>query len=224
METVLRHPYPGIGKASFGTSGGDQRRLSSAVLCRCGCGPVAALDLVRYLHFYCPDCESSFFDGIPGEIWLPLPVYELCLSRISRRFVPVTPPVGTNPPALAAGLNRYFRTYDLPLRASWQFGSDFEEQAEKMLAHDLPVILSIGRPVKSLLRNPKLGLYTAPVFTGHPAATVNSHFLTLLGMDDQWLQVASWGRRYWLQRQELARYRKAESVSFLCGIVALRER
>ena len=225
METALSNRYPGIRCPGGSSLGGNQRRLKSPVLQRCGCGVVAALDLVRYLHLWREGFRTDFFVGVENTSALPLPVYDLCIQRMRKSYVPVVYPVGTTGFALAAGLNRYFRRYHLPLRARWGVPqSALWSRIEAQLASDLPVILSIGN------RFPAFWVKEGAVLcrkdredTLHEEVRTKAHFVTVLGIDEEWLRITSWGREYYLSRAEFRRYCDQISLPILCNIVWLTE-
>ena len=223
MEHHLQNFYPGVTTNTDRSCGGNQKWLDSPTLQRYGCGAVAALDFVRYLHLYHKGCRTDLFSGIPDKPILSRPLYDLCVQRMRNNYVPVLPYIATNGVALTTGLNSYFRHYHLPLRAVWATNlaclwSDIGD----MLDQDLPVILSIGKPVKHLLKNEKLKLYQRAEDGQYvPTREVSSHFVTVLGQDDTWLQVSSWGKVYYINHFELMQYIYAESAAFLCNIVCI---
>lgn len=225
METRLLHPYPGVSRAGTVSLGGSQRWLASAAMRRCGCGVVAALDLVRYLHLYRPGFRSSFFTGVEDTRALPLPVYDLCAQRMRRSYIPVIYPFGTTGLSVVAGLNRYFRRYGLPLRARWGVPkARLWDQVRQQLADDLPVILSIGNRFPKLWEKKGAALHRKkPDNSMYEATHTKAHFVTVLGMDDEWLRITSWGREYYLSKAEFRRYCDTVSLSLLCNMVVLTQ-
>ena len=223
MQLELKHAYPGTVRAGKHTLGGNQRTLNDKTLQHCGCGAVAATDLVRYLHLYHDGCRTDFFCGIPEERELPIPVYDLCVKRMRRRFVPVTYPLGTTGFALAIGLNRYFRSYEIPLKARWGVGKDeIWQEIGRMLADDLPVILSVGNQFPRFWRKDGAAVQRCVGDTMQDAGQIHAHYVTVLEMDDQRLRISSWGKEYYLKKEEFLRYRTYESLSLLCNIVSIR--
>ena len=104
MLICIKDPYPGIKLSSGSTLGGNQRVLKSKTLQHCGCGVIAALDLVRYLHLYHFSCKTSFFTGVADVAHLPLAVYDLCAMRMQRTFIPALYPIGTTVFSLPLGI------------------------------------------------------------------------------------------------------------------------
>lgn len=225
MASSLKNTYPGIGRPGRVSLGGSQRLLVNKWLQHCGCGVVAALDLVRYLHLYHSDHQTDFFTGVPNTAELPEPVYDLCAQRMYRNFVPVLYPVGTTGFSLAGGLNRYFMRYGLPLKAHWGVPKDrIWQEIRTMLDQDLPVILSVGNQFPKFWQKNGAALHRRSGEELKEAARVHAHYVVVVGMDEKWLRISSWGREYFLSRDEFIRYRNEESMSLLCNIVCLRRR
>lgn len=223
VNCTLQHRYPGIHQQSGSTLGGSQRLLKSATLQRCGCGVVATLDLVRYLHLYRPGFSTDFFSDANEQVLLPLPLYDLYAQRMRRNYVPVIYPVGSTGFGLAGGLNRYFRQYHLPLKARWGVPkAQLWQCVAEMLNDDLPVILSVGNRFPKLWEKRGAALHRKHADqTFYEAAQAHGHYVTVLSTDDQWLRITSWGREYYLSKEEFRRYCDSNSLSILCNIVYL---
>lgn len=223
MQQKLKHEYPGTVRGGKRTVGGNQRHLDSKTLQHCGCGVVAVTDLVRYLHLYHASGSSDVFSGVPREAVIPVPVYDLCVKRMRRQFIPVTYPVGTTGFALAIGLNRYFRCYDLPLKARWGVKKDeVWQEIDRMLDDDLPVILSVGNRFPCFWKKDGAAVYRRVGGAMEKAGQLHAHYVTVLEMDDRWLKIASWGKEYFLSKEEFLRYRDENSLNLLCNIVSIR--
>ena len=217
--TALRHPGPAILREGRRTSGGDQRWLKSPAAQKYGCGVVAAVDLLLYLHRH-GEGQSEFFRGVPeGDI--PWEVYDYCADRLRKRYLPLLPLFGLNAWVLAAGLNRYFREYRLPYRAGWGGAPGrLWAEMEAMLARDIPVILCIG--VNFPFPKHKLGLYQGE--DPREAGATRAHYVTVTGLDEEWMTVSSWGQVYQARREEFDRYRYRHSCGLYSNIVKVRRR
>lgn len=222
MRFGLQSQYPGIGEKGYSSYGGNQMLLESETLRRFGCGAVAAMDLVRYLHIYHDGCQTDLFAGIPDGCAMPCKLYNLCVQRICRRYLPIVPYIATNGVFLAAGINAYFRHYNLPYSARWGVPQDkLWDEISRMLHADLPVILAVGKPVRSLLGGKGVLLYQNRNGELKAVRQVSGHFLTITGLEDERLYVSSWGKEFVMARKELARYAKTESVPALCNILQI---
>lgn len=225
MQT-LKHPYLSVKKDSICSYGGNQMWARQATLRDYGCGAVAGTDLLLYLHRNHPGCTSPLFNKIPQRGALDLDVYNELLTRLCRRFFLVLPYFGMAGVAVSAGLNYYFRANGIPLRADWSiFKKELWRRAEEMLTADLPVILAVGPNVPCFWEKHKVRLYTKTGADKYQSSTqVKAHFVTITGMDGRWLRVSSWGREYYIQREEYTRYIARHSSYFVSNLVFLRKR
>lgn len=222
LVVTLQNPYPGIQEKGKCTYGGNQMLLGNETLRQFGCGAVAALDLVRYLHLYHTGCKTDLFTGIPDNHAVTSALYGLCVQRFCQRYLPILPYIATNGVFLASGINAYLKHYDLPFSARWGVAQDNLWQAiGRMLDADLPVIFGIGKPVKHLLTGKGVSLYQNRNGEWKVVRKVSGHFLTVTKQDDHWLYVSSWGKEYAIERQELMHYTRTESVPFLCNILQI---
>ena len=226
MRVSLQHTYPGIGREGAHSYGGNQRWLRDKIMQHCGCGVVAALDLVRYLHLYRDGFSADFFTGVDDSPAVSRSLYDLCAQRMRSIYIPVIYPVGTTGFGLASGLNRYFRRYDLPLQASWGLSAKkLWQEMETMLSDDLPVILSVGNRFPRVWSKETLCLYRRSSDGSiQVGARIHAHFFTVTGMDEQWLRVSSWGSEYYIKKEEFFRYCHHDSIPLLCNMVHLRQK
>ena len=222
MRFELQSEYPGIGANGYCSYGGNQMILESETLRRFGCGAVAMLDLVRYLHLYHNGCKTDLFTGIPDGRAMTRKLYSLCIQRLCRRYLPIMPYIATNGVFLSAGINAYFKHYSLPFSAHWSVSQDkLWEEISRMLRSNLPVILAIGKPVKKLLGRKGIPLYQHRNGELKAIRQVNGHFVTITGQENGRLHISSWGKEYVIDREELMHYAKTESLPVLCNILQI---
>jgi len=220
----LRHSPIGIQTGGMVSFGGDQGRFPDRAIRRCGCGLIAATDLLLYLQTY-HGAEIPFLppkkDGI-----LTQTQYAQAVDAVRRHGLQPVYPFGLTGFTLAGGLERIFRSCGLGLRASWFVPSGkLFAQAEHMLAADLPVIFSAGNNFPLVFGNRRLALYNRPFASYDSIAdATKGHFFTVTGMKDNWVQISSWGRRLYFQRDEFERYAKNASSPLLCSMVRLEQR
>lgn len=221
---ALKNPYISLRRANGAPSyGGDQGASEDKAMRRCGCGVVGGTDLLLYLQQWRPGFDVPFLREI-GYSGLPMGEYQRLADELRRKYFFIVYPFGKDGITLAMGLNRIFRQNRIPLRARWNMRqTSLWAHMERMLADDLPVILSIGPNFPKLWKNHRVNLYTQDQ-TGilHVAAAANSHFLTVTGMDEQRLYVSSWGGKYVILREEYCEYVKKHSCWLFSNIVALR--
>lgn len=223
MRYELRRPYPSFKYHNIRSYGGSQSWSHNKVMRRCGCGVVAALDLLLYLsqsrniilpefdELLSPDSERSAYDH--------------AAVRLSKRYFPLIYPVGINGLSLVVGLNIYMRRHGMRYRASWGVsGNSIFKKIESMLSRDIPVILSIGANFPKLWGKVNLNFYTVATngcFV--KTASIRSHYVTVTGMDDEWLRISSWGNMYYINRREYMEYIRRESTSIISNVVSIKE-
>ncbi len=208
----LRKPLPRVLKDNRISNGGNQMWSDKTVIRNCGCGPVAALDLLHYLS-----------DG-GNQAPISVEYYNAELRGLCRWYLPLIPHSGINGITLAMGLNRLFRERGLPYHAVWAWsGSRLWSRVEEMLQRDLPVILSIGPNFPSIWQKEKLPFYIRRSDGSFiPAAAIQSHYVTVTGLDENWAQISSWGREYFINRQEYDDFVKNHSTFLFSNIVYVK--
>ena len=121
-------------------------------------------------------------------------------------------------------MNRCFRALGIPLRAKWGVPGKYLWRAiHKMLDDDIPVIFGIGLSFPMVWAKKKLPFYTRLEEEYRHCDGAKSHYVIITGMDEQYLRISSWGREYYVLREELAHYIKKESNPFLSNILYIRK-
>lgn len=186
------------------------------VVRRCGCGPVAAYDLLLYLerkHGRDVPFPASQQDYVRG------------LEKLQRRYFPLIYPKGINGLLLTLGLNRLFLELRLPYAAVWAAsGKKLFARMADMLCSDIPVILAIGPNFPLLWQKNKLVFYRLSSDGRYlPAANVTGHYVTALEMTDEWVKIASWGRCYYFRISEYEDYVNRYSSFLISNLVLIRK-
>ena len=222
MEII--HPYISVRRGGTKTFGGSQMYSASKTMREVGCGVIAALDLLLYLNRVhlsgsCEMFSSALDDGSIDE-----KEYDELARTLSRRFFPIIPKLGINGLMLAAGLNAFFRRYRFPFRAMWGVGSrHIADRIEDMLARDIPVILSIGPNFPLFWKKTEMSFYMRiPSGEMKHACSIKSHYVTVTGLDERYYRISSWGREYYIDRQEYFSYIRHHSGSLVSNIVYIR--
>ena len=218
MEHKLKNPYISVVKGAVCSCGGSQNWSARWDIRRCGCGAVAMTDLALYLRRY-HGCDGP---DLPDPV--PLEDYDKLCTALQRKYLPMIPPVGINGLSLAMGLDLYFRIHRIPLRALWGVrAKNIWNAMAQMLDRDLPVIFSVGQNIPRVWENDKLNLYIRREDGAYVAVSrVRAHYMTALAMDDTWLTVSSWGRQYYIHRQEYEDYGKYHSMALVNNVVWLK--
>ncbi len=222
----IKNNYISVRSEQRRSFGGNQMASSSRTMREVGCGVIAALDLLLYLCRFHDNSGCDFFAEAAEDGCIDEREYDELAQKLSKRFFPMIPKLGINGLMLAAGLNRFFRHYSLPYRASWGLGSgQIFSEIEDMLARDIPVILSIGPNFPLFWQKHELSFYSArPDGTLLRACGIKSHYVTVTGIDGKSLHISSWGREYYVDRGEYMDYIRRRSGSIVSNIVKIREK
>lgn len=219
-EYKLKHDIASVLKSGRTTYGGSQKLSENKIIQSSGCGLVAACDLFMYMHRHLEGCSSDLFASLPSSGAVEIEDYNNLLNSLSFYF-PLIPNYGINGLMLSLGINAFFIRYSYPYRAVWSARADkLWERIEKMLSQDIPVIISVG-PNLSLSRHK----YKAKMYSAdrngkfRESVKVSAHFMTVTAIDDQWLTVSSWGRKYFISRSDYRIYVKHHSASLFSNIV-----
>lgn len=216
----LRNPYPTVEAGGTRSFGGDQRQSRDRVMRRCGCGVIAAADLLLYLSRFHPDCAIPLPDTA-GEEPLTQERYDALTQWLRRRYFPLLYPVGIHGPTLALGLNRLFRQNGIPYTARWGVPrAVLFETMDEMLRQDLPVIFSVGPNFPRVWKRERLAMRRTD--TGGEAG-VRAHYMVVTAMDEKSLTVSSWGRQYTISRAAYLRYIRCSSSALVSNLLWLRK-
>lgn len=217
MKAKLRSQYISVLLADGSSVGGSQMWSDHKVVRRCGCGPVAAYDLLLYL-----EQKHGRKDSFPSTR------QEYCRSmeRLQRKYFPLFYPTGINGFLLTIGLNRLFHDRLLPYRAVWAVsGRKLFLRMADMLRNDIPVILSVGPNFPLFWQKNTLSFYKMnPDGQFSIMTNVTGHYVTVLEMTEEWIKIASWGRSYYIRISEYKDYVNRNSNSFISNIVLISQK
>ncbi len=220
----IRNNYISVAQGQRRSFGGSQMLSASQTMREVGCGVIAALDLLLYLCRFHGGSDCTFFAEAAEDGVIDEREYDELAQKLSRRFFPMIPKLGINGLMLAGGLNHFFRCYKLPYRASWGIGSGrIFEEIEDMLARDIPVILSVGPNFPLFWQKHELNFYVSrPDGSFSRACSIKAHYVTVTGIDESRLKISSWGREYFIDREEYMSYIRRYSGSIVSNIVRIR--
>ena len=222
----LKGNYIKINYGGLETYGGNQRLSSDRVIKKCGCGIVAALDTLLYLKSCCGWTEVPELGAFEGEASMSGESYESCLAAMKRKYFPVLYPLGTNGMAIALGMSRFFKAHCLPYRAAWfPATAGMWGRMEKMLEADIPVVCAVGTNFPKFWEKKGLALQVPGLSGGLcPSADARAHFVTVTGLDKDWMQISSWGKKYHVSRRDFISYARGISNPLLCGILYIERK
>ncbi len=197
----------------------------SKILRSCGCGIVAALDLLLYItkstgcHVDSRIKALSLFEVIPQAR------YNQMLEKMSISYFPVIPYHGMNGLGLMAGMQLFFARNKMPYTCHWCISDKgLWEKVYQMLQNDIPVIMSVGPNFPFIWKDGKAVLYSKTVGGEYkPASSVKAHFITITGMDDEWLEISSWGKCFYINRRNYEDYVSKYSAPLVSNILYVRK-
>lgn len=211
----LRVPYPTIQHGAALSYGGSQMWAESETIRKCGCGPVAAYDLLMYMTG-----RQQQRSSVP----LDVSDYNRELAQLCRKVFPLIPPFGINGLMLVAGLNYLFKKNALPYHARWMFtGKRLWDRVEEMLQQDIPVILAVGPNFPLVWGKHTVSFYARKRDGSYfPSSAAKAHYVTVTGMDETWLRISSWGQCYYIRKDEYTQYNKEYSTYLFSNIVYIK--
>ncbi len=208
MKLTLRRPYPRVRTGGSLSCGGSQNWFGDRSFRLCGCGVIACADVLLYLTGRDDLTREAYMDYV----------------RSLRRFFPLIPHHGIDGLRLALGMNLCLRRAGLSLRASWgASGGRFWERLEAMLADDIPGIIAIGPNFPKLWGKEQLPLWRSDGSGGYvEAERTKAHFLTVTGLDGEWMRVSTWGYERCLSRSAYEAYMRDESLPLFTNLLYLK--
>lgn len=224
--SCLQNDYPSVSRGIGCTYGGSQLLADDDVMKKVGCGVVAVLDLLIYLNRKNRVDNGRLSRDVSEHGPVRLETYNTLLNELRRRYLPLIPGHGINGWMLALGINRFFIKNRMPYYAFWGVPySLIWQRIEEMLREDIPVILSIGPNFPLLWQKKELTLHIQTSDGGfYPGPATHAHYVTVTGMDDTWLQISSWGRKYFINRNEYLQYVKAHSARLVSNILYVKKK
>lgn len=227
MEHSLKNPYITVSDGRIVSYGGNQMNADNRTERSVGCGVIAALDLLLYLSRYHLDsAEIGLKIPVPEKGAVPLQNYLLLTHALRRKYLPLIPRHGINGLMLAMGVNACFLKNRLPFRASWGVSyKNLWSEIARMLDEDIPVVFSIGPNMPLIWQHHKLRFYLMDRQGSFvPGPQTHAHYVMITGMDAYWLRVSSWGRMYYIRRDEFLSYVKEHSLKLVCNILCIQKK
>ena len=219
----LKHPFFFVNDGARTYYGGSQKLLTRTYTQKMGCGVICAANILLYLGRYAEGCDRGPFAELAREDPIPAAEFGRRCDALQRRYMQVMPHFGLTGLQLTWGLNRYCRRYGLPYRMRWQLGKrDFWQHIREMLEADIPATLAIGPNFPAFWGRHKLRFYLRHPEGYRPVVSTKAHFVTITGMNGEWLRISSWGREYFINRREYDDYVSAHSAWLVSNIGLMR--
>lgn len=190
--------------------GGDQAWFDSKTTRGYGCGIIA--------------CVNTIF-GIQKKRIITKQNYMSLADIMAKKYLHALPILGINGLSLAWGINRYFRDQRLPYLAWWGcLPGNIWRNVQRMLDAGIAPVLAIGPTWPFLFRNVKLGFYAEKNAAVQPRTQIKAHYVSITDLDDEWVTISSWGKRYYIRRDEYERYMKRYSNILYSNILCIKKK
>lgn len=176
-----------------------------------GCGVVACANVL--LHW---------LDSPKGEI--SKEQYIKYAKALRCKFLPVIPRFGINGILMALGMNVCLLFKRAGAFAYWGcFRWNIFKHIERMLSEDIPVVLAAGPNWPNLFGNHRLNMYMKSGEEYRISGSMRAHYVTVTAMDEEWMTVSSWGRKYYINRNEYTEYVKKYSNYLFSSILVIKK-
>lgn len=207
MKTLSK-PFLKVKSKRETAYGGNQGWFSRGFLKKYGCGVVSAADVLLCLEGKTYVTEEEFLE-FAGMLW--------------KYYFPVIPGWGMNGITLMCGLNRYFHKNGMNYRSFWCLSEKkMIARIDAMLDQGIPVIFSVGPNFPKIWGKEKLSLYRKDGQGNYAeAAKTKAHYMIITGRDGRWLEVSSWGKKYYIHKAEYDGYVKKFSSFLFSNIVCI---
>lgn len=215
---ILKHPYVAVKDRLGDSYGGSQAWSSRKYMRENGCGLISGMDLLSYL-------EAKRTGKSEYSVYNSREEYNRRARQMAKRYFPVIPKLGKTGWDLALGVQLYCLIHKLPYTVRfgvfhWQLWKKIQE----MLERDIPVVLTIGPPFPFRWKRAGVRFYQKKRDQYIPGPMVQAHFVNVTGMSETWLRISSWGRMYYLRRDDFWSYAKKYGNFLVCNILYVKER
>lgn len=192
--------------------GGSQSWCEKKTMRASGCGVIACAQLIFHERG-----KSNYRAVISKAEFMDI------VEHLRRHYLIVLPYFGLNGLVMSWGINRYFRRNSIKLKAHWGVWPwKLWEYVAEMLNHDILAIISIGPNFPAIWGKHKLNLCQKTADGYITVTQTVGHYVSITAMDDEWLTVSSWGRLYYINKQEYMTYVKRHSNWLFSNILYVK--
>lgn len=209
-KVELKHDFIKIETDKGVLYGYDQNRFKSKRLQGYACGPVAVSNILAYEKF------SRNGKPVIGE-----DEYLNIYKKLSF-FIPVIPRFGVNGIMMTIGLNLYFWLHGRKSFAYWGMTLiGFFRRIKRSLEKDEPVVLAVGPNFPNLFGKKTIGVYVKTENGYRKAWQTRAHYVTVVGMDDEWFKISTWGNEAYINKKEFIDYARWKSLPLFSNIMVI---
>lgn len=204
--------------------GGSQKWYHDENDDKYGCGIAACADVLLYMM--CRDRKYTDRDveiqENNGEYIISKSDFISFSEKIRKRNLPLIPKFGVNSFVMTLGMNKYFLEKHMPYKCYWKFTPFRKWQlVENMLQRDIPVVLAVGANFPMVWGKHKLRLYFKNEQGGVMFTEVKAHYVVVTAIDEEWLTISSWGRKYYIRKKEFELYVRRYSGHIYSNILVI---
>ena len=210
MEISLHRKFPEIKDNEKLFYGGAQEWSSHGYVRGYGCGVIA--------------CANVLLHTVDRREAMPSKDEYIKYSRHLRHFyLPVIPKFGMNGIFMALGVELYFLRHRLPFYTYWGcLRKNIFKHMERMLKDDIPVVLSAGPNWPNLWGQKTLNMYEKEGDRYVRPVGMRAHYVTATALDDEYITVSSWGRKYYIKRSDFMDYARRHSNFLFSSIMVIK--
>lgn len=211
---TLKNDFISVKGENCSMYGGNQNHCIQKFMQGYACGVIGCVNVIMYDRH-----------KVSGKLEISETDFLKLVEKLRKSFLPVIPKFGMNGLFMAFGLDLYYRVNHINNKAHWGcFPPNIFKTIEKMLSEDEPVVLSIGPNFPNFFGNNRLKLYSKINGSMVESTSTKAHYVTVTGIDDEWMMISSWGNRYYIRRDEYTYYRKHKSLSLFTNIMVVGKR
>lgn len=195
--------------------GGSQMWCEKKLSRDYGCGVVAAVQVLLHLQISSGKRDRS---PVAKEEFLRY------FDQARRKFL-IIPFFGINGFFLAGGTRWMLREDGFSHHVRWGvWPGRIWDKTREMLEADLPVVLAIGPSTIPFSKKHQVTLYDKQGENYVPKTRTFGHYVTITEVEDKWITVSSWGKRYYISCKEFENYARRYSNWLFSNILYMKKR
>lgn len=218
-ENILHTSFLIVKDKNNSYFGGNQAWCDKEYMRKSGCGVVACANIILYRKM-----NTNDFDCDIEEYSIQKDNYMQFVEYLRKYYLPVIPGIGMNGIHMSIGMNLYFIKNHMKMIATWGcFHWTIWDKIQKMLDEDLPVVMSIGPNFPNLWGKHKLQLYVKKGSEYEAKESVKAHFVTVTAINSEWVEISSWGRKFYINKKQYEEYVKKHSNWLFSNILIINK-